>query len=188
MDFANVKKIVIPEGEVKQIESNGALFWKKMAFTNQVPISTDTDGAIYNGVGYKDDVRLSSTGGISPTAQNGTTVTGFIPWYGDSTVLRMKGVEWVSANTDGKHYYYNFYDADKNFLDYTSTSIYNGGNMDHIMTVTRDENGVETTTFNTEYVGYNAFIQNVRKAAYIRISARGKGADMIVTINEEMEL
>ena len=37
-------------------------------FTNQVPISTDTDGSIFNGVGYKDNVRLSSSGGISSSA------------------------------------------------------------------------------------------------------------------------
>jgi hypothetical protein len=49
MDFANLKSLTIPEGEVAEITCNGVTLWKAITFTNQVPISTDTDGSIFNG-------------------------------------------------------------------------------------------------------------------------------------------
>lgn len=156
-------------------------------FTNLVPTSTDTDGSIFNGVGYKDGVRLSSSGSVSGSAQAAGTTTGFIPWGGDTDVLRLKGVEWLNTySLGGQHYYVNFYDADKKFTDYFSAGMYSGGELDHIVTITRDENGVETFVFNHEYGTSNALLNNVHKSKYIRITAKGKGADMIVTINEEI--
>ena len=184
MNLAQVKKLVIPEGEVRRIEKDGAVLWRG-GYTNQVPLSTDTDGSIFNGTGYKDNVRLSSSGGISGSAQSGSTTTGFIPINGAADIIRMKGVEWVTA-TDGKHYYLNYYDANRTFLDYTSAAIYANGNMGHILTVTRDADGVETVVWNESYGTTNTLLQHVRKAAFVRITARGSGANMIVTVNEEI--
>ena len=179
MNFSAVKKLFIPEGEVKRITSNGVVLWK--GYTNLVPTSTDTDGSIFNGVGYKEDVRLSSSGGISGSAQAGSVTTGFIPWGGDTSWLRMGGVEW--AEESGKHYYVNCYDANKKFLDYFSAGEAPG--MTHICTVTR-EGGVTTIKFSETYGTTNTKLQYFRSAKYIRITAKGKGADMIVTINEEI--
>ena len=183
IDFSKVKKLLIPEGIVKEIVSAGVTLWQ--SFTNQVPISTDTDGSIFNGVGYKENVRLSSSGGISSSAQNGSVTTGFIPWYGDTTYLRMKGVEWLNAHTSG-HYYVNYYDANKKFLVYHSSGEYSGGGQNHVVTVTRDNNGIETIKWSETYGTTNTMLQSVRKAKFIRITAKGKGANMIVTINEEI--
>lgn len=185
MDFSSVKKIVIPEGEVKQIECNGVVLWKDITFTNLVPTSTDTDGSIFNDVGYKENVRLSSSGGISGSAQNGSVTTGFMPFYGDTSIIRLKGVEWKEATANyGGHYYVNFYDSNKNFLAWMSSGDHE--NYPHIYTVTRDANGVETFDFNESYGTSNSVLQAIRKASFIRITARGKGADMIVTVNEEI--
>lgn len=168
---------------MKKLLINGIEVWR--GFTNQVPISTDTDGSIFNGVGYKENVRLSSSGGISGSAQNGSVTTGFMPWYGDTTYLRMKNVEWknATANYDG-HYYVNYYDENKKFLVYLSSGEH--VHYTHVVTVTRDSNGVETIKWNETYGTTNTMLQNVRKAKFIRINAHGKGADMIVTINEEI--
>ena len=84
----------------------------------------------------------------------------------------------------GKHYYVTFYNASKGFLDYMSAQVQGGGDYDHFLTVTR-ENGVTTFVWNTDYGTTNVLFQNIRKAKFIRITAKGKGADMIVTINEE---
>ena len=184
MDFSQVKKITIPEGEVKQIAVGGTVLWKAITYTNQVPISTDTDGSIFNGVGYIENRRLSSSGGLSSSAQNGSVTTGFIPWYGDTTYLRMKDVIWESES--GKHYYVNCYDSSKKFLGYFSADNEASGNYDHIVTVTRDTNGVITIKFNESYGTSNSTLQYFRQAKFIRITAKGKGADMIVTINEEI--
>lgn len=186
MDFSQAKSLAIPEGEVVKItDAAGNVLWQAITFTNQVPISTDTDGSIYNGIGYKDNVRLSSSGGISSSAQNGSVTTGFIPWYGDTTYLRMKGVDWLDAGSEG-HHYINFYDENKKFLVYLATNEYNSGGWNHVVTVTQDANGVETVKWNEEYGTTNSTLQYVRAAKYIRITAKGSGANMIVTINEEI--
>lgn len=187
MDLSAYKKISIGGVALKKLAIDGVQVWKAQTYTNQVPISTDTDGSIFNGVGYKENVRLSSSGGISGSAQNGSVTTGFIP-FKVTDVMRLKGVEWVDTSAEsGKHYYFNYYDANKNFLAYMSASMYNHGEQfSHIFTATRDANGVETVVWNNEYGTTNATLQAVRQASYVRITARGKGADMIVTMNEEI--
>lgn len=183
MDLSAYKSLRINGVELVKLVIGGVVAWAKKTFTNLVPLSTDTDGSIFNGVGYKENVRLSSSGGVSGSSQNGSVTTGFIPWGGDTDVLRLKGVDWVHES--GKHYYVNFYNASKGFLDYMSAQVQGGGDYDHIFTVTR-ENGVTTFVWDTDYGTTNTFLQNVRKAKFIRITAKGKGADMIVTINEEI--
>jgi hypothetical protein len=188
MDFSVFKKLTIGGVELKQLFINGIQVWKAITFKNWVPLSTDTDGSIFNGTGYKENVRLSSSGGISGSAQNGSVTTGFIPWYGDTTYLRMKGVEWLNGNVSGtaNHYYINCYDGSKKFLDYLAAAEYRDGNFNHIVTVSRDANGIETIKFSETYGTTNAKLQHFRNASYIRITAVGKGANMIVTLNEEI--
>lgn len=195
IDFANIKSMAIPQGNVKMLRINGVMVWQSgasepdvpdvPAYTNRVPLSTDTDGSIYNGTGYKDNARLSSSGGVSGSAQNGSVTTGFIP-YSATDVVRMYGVEWLGATANyGGHFYINFYDSSKKFKTYVSAQAY-VGNYDHVIFITRDENGVETIITNAEYGSSNSFLNLVRQSSYIRITARGKGADMIVTVNEEI--
>lgn len=189
MDFSEVKAITIPEGEVTKITIGGNVVWEAITYTNQVPISTDTDGSIFNGVGYIENRRLSSSGGLSSSAQNGSVTTGFIPFpNGDKTIIRMKGVEWINANSKKSgHYYIYFYNANKGKIqDYQYLESPANGSS-HIVTITRDTSGVETIVFNQEYGSTNTFLNNIRSTAkFIRITAYGKGADFIVTINEEI--
>lgn len=191
MNFANVKSITIPEGKVARILSGNTVLWKAPpSYTNQVPISTDTDGSIFNGVGYIENRRLSSSGGLSSSAQNGSVTTGFIPFpTGDKTIIRMKGVDWVNAQSkQSGHYYLMFYDADKKVVDASNNRYESPATgQSHILTITRDTNGVETFDFNESYGTTNSLFQLIRnKAKFIRITVYGKGADMIVTINEEI--
>lgn len=183
IDFSAIKKLTIGGVALKQLFINGIQVWK--SFTNQVPLSTDTDGSIFNGVGYKENVRLSSSGGISGSAQNGSVTTGFIPFHGDGSVLRLKGVEWKDTHGNG-HHYLSYYDENKKHLTYLSADMYSGGTWNHVVTVTRDANGVETVVWNKDYGDTNSVLNGVRQAKFIRITARGKGTDMIVTINEEI--
>ena len=157
-------------------------------FTNRVPISEDTAaGSVFNGSGYIENKRLSSSGSLSGTAQNGSVTTGFIPFpNGDKTVIRMKGVEWLNAKSiqDG-HYYVTFYNESKGsegfYIEAPATSI------SHILTITRDADGIETFTFNQSYGSSNSFLNYVRNnAKWIRITAYGKGVDFIATIDEEI--
>lgn len=188
LDFSGVKGIVIPEGNVYKIELSGTVLWKRPA-KNWVPLSTDTDGSIYNGVGYKDNVRLSSSGGVSSSAQTGSATTGFIPFGGDTDIIRIKGGEWLNGynlSNLGHHYYINFYDANKQFLNGLSASAYAQLSLTHVIVITRDDNGVTTFDFNENYGTTNSLLQDVRNASYFRINTYGKGADLIVTVNEEI--
>ena len=188
MDLSLYERISIGGVEMKTLAIDGVQIWRQRIFTNQVPISTDTDGSVFNGVGYKENVRLSSSGGISSSAQNGTVTTGFIPFGGDTDVIRIKGVEWKSTTANyGGHYYISFYDSDKKHLTYLAAESYDSGDWDHVISVTRNEaTGVETFDFNENYGTTNLFLQDVRQASFFRISARGQGANFIVTVNEEI--
>ena len=190
MNLSGFKKLKIDGIELKKLTIDGVLAWAAKTFTNQVPISTDTDGSIFNKVGYIENRRLSSSGGLSGSAQNGSVTTGFIPFPdGDKTVIRMKGVEWLNAYPNyGGHYYIQFYRADKTVLgDYMYLASEDVATISHIVTVTRDANRVETVVWNQTYGNTNSFLNEVRTTAkFIRITAHGKGADMIVTINEEI--
>ena len=161
-----------------------------VSYTNLVPTSTDTDGSIYNGTGYKDDTRLSSSGGVSGTAQTGSVTTGFIPWT-SCGVIRIKGAVWDNAIAS-HHYYLNFYNADKSFnCGMTSRdAIVSAGSGDaysHIVRTYDEATGI-TTIDTSPCATYNSAITNAAKnASYFRINATGKGADLIVTVNEEIK-
>jgi hypothetical protein len=149
---------------------------------NQVPISTDTDGSIYNGTGYKDNARLSSSGGVSSTAQTGSVVTGFIPFSVDN-IIRMKGAEWVGATDKYQgHYYWGVYDSDKAKLGTLDSGSYSGGTYGTGITY---DATTGVTTFDMSNMS-NAFKEACVSAAYFRINAYGKGADLIVTVNQEI--
>jgi hypothetical protein len=75
------------------------------SYTNLVPTSKDASGAVYNGKGYKEKYRLSSSGEESQT--NGAVVSGFIPYSGQ--IIRAWGSTSANAGTSGN--YVGFYDA-----------------------------------------------------------------------------
>ena len=93
IDFSKYQRIKIPEGMVKTIKrkSDGLLLWKA-GYVNQVPLSTNADGSIYNnGKGYKTGYRVRS-GGAEQEKSN-ALCTGYIPVHGLS-VVRVSGT-WV---------------------------------------------------------------------------------------------
>lgn len=80
------------------------------AYTNQIPISTDTDGSVFNGVGYRKGYRLNSSG--SPSSQASTYITGFIPVHSGDTV-RFDGMELKEGSAPINEQRIAFYDANK---------------------------------------------------------------------------
>jgi hypothetical protein len=77
--------------------------------TNQISISTDTNGQIYNSVGYKNGVRWTSSGGGETPADN-MGITGFIP-IKSNDILRFANVSVVTNS------YVIYFDANKQVLD-----------------------------------------------------------------------
>ena len=183
MTDATVTPDTLAEG-VKAYDAKGNLITgiAKLAakFTNLVPKSTDTDGSVYNGTGYKDNARLSSSGGVSGSAQNGSVVTGFMP-YSSLGIVRIKGATWKGLTTSDGHFYINAYNASKSFLVAVAAtdSLAN--------TITAYDAGTGITTFDfTKLASSNSTRAHFANAKFIRINAKGKGADLIVTVNEEI--
>lgn len=183
IDFGSMKKLTVGGVVLKQLLIGGIQVWKS-GYKNWVPVSTTADGVtVYNGTGYKEGYRLSSSG--AEKTQTGAVLTGFIPAQkGD--VIRMAGAAW-GTTVSGGYCYLQVYNAafspvaqvnrymnegSTGLSNYDSTKI--DGAASRILT---DENGV--TTFDIAWKSGVAF-------SYFRISATGKGAEMVVTVNEEV--
>lgn len=80
------------------------------AYTNQIPISTDTDGSIY---GWKKGYRLNGSG--QTVAEADTYATGFIPLCSMDTV-RFAGMNLVEGSYTLSANRVAFYDADKTLI------------------------------------------------------------------------
>lgn len=73
------------------------------AMINQIPISMDSSGNVFNGTGYKEGYRLNSSGAEAALA--GYIVTGFIPFTRGQTIYVDKFDGSESSN--GGLYFYN---------------------------------------------------------------------------------
>lgn len=139
------------------------------SYTNQVPISTDANGQIYNGTGYKDGYRLNSSG--AEVAAAGKSVTGFMPFVvGDK--LHTRGIGW--NNTAASSNYIAFYNASKVCIQSVSEANYR---TNHTLTTNGDINGDIIAS------GWGI---DLSATAYIRISGVSSGADYIISKNEEI--
>lgn len=163
--------------------------WKS-GYKNWVKYAIDTDGSIYqSGKGYIDGYRLSSSGGLS--SQANTVTTGFIE-YQAGDLIRMSGVDWKPAITSETRYcYLAFYDSQFNVLGsincFNTTAMSSGYNglargicaFKNGINIPSIANGV--TTFD------NINFSDTSQIAYFRVNGYGSGAEMIVTVNEEIE-
>ena len=167
IDFSAVKAITIPEGKAKAInrESDGLLLWKGGS-KNWVAYSTEADGkTIFNGVGYKDNARLNSSAAV--VALDGYVTSGYIPAKHGDTV-RLKGLTWNSATNTGSY----FWTFDSTFTPMKSGRP-NNSSQDIVVS---EENGV-----------ISFYLQNYATGvAYVRLSSYGLGANMVITVNEEI--
>ena len=151
-----------------------AVATKIVSYTNQVPISTDADGNVYNGTGYKDGYRINSSG--AEAALSGFTATGFIPFTKGQTI-RIGG-EGITYNKYGC--LLMFYDLSKTVIANAGISYDKVGNTTY-GTWTTEKNSVFCLDPNDTYP--NKLSGN---SGYIRISANGSGANLIVTLDEKI--
>ena len=146
------------------------------SYTNLLPSATDTDGSVYNGVGWKKGYRLTSNG--APDSQNASYLTGFIPVkFGD--VVHLKNVKWQNGVTTGLNsgnQRVSFYDANKIHLGQTN-AIGLGGTLSGV----KDENGIWTQFTVKNWSGVD-----VGNAAYFRLNCAEISGDSIITVNEEI--
>ncbi len=178
IDYANIKNITIPEGDVKSITANGVVLWKK-GYKNWVKYSTESDGVtIYNGgLGYKNGYRIRSGGAEGETA-NGSC-TGFIPVKGGD-VVRLSGWDFSGA----------FNENAINVSDSTHTNIGQFTMIPAHYGIFSSYSSYSFSSVVEETTGVWKWIvpPTASGVAYIRISGYTikNGANMIVTLNEEI--
>ena len=150
------------------------------AYTNQISISIDTDGSVYNGVGYKADTYISSsTGAVS--SRTGIGATGFIP-IKEGDVIRFKDVGFNYSSANKANNRIATYDANKNFLKFINA--FNTYVLVDTCGGVRDAND-NWTQFKVVPDGSGTLF--APGFAYMRICAEGIGANSIITINEPIE-
>lgn len=149
-----------------------------IAYTNQIPISTDTDGSVYNGVGYQAGYRLGSGG--TPSAESSSYITGFIPCkVGD--VVRMKNITFQYGMTSGltsNNQRLSFYDSSKTHLLQINASGLGG-----IAAGIKGDDDI-WTQFTPQKTMSGVDCSDV---AYFRINAAYIGDDSIITVNETID-
>ena len=151
------------------------------AYTNQIPISTDTDGTIFNGIGYKQGYRINSSGNVADAASGSVSndwfVTGFIPVKGGD-IIRFSGA-YVEGNSGGVNN--RQYDSSKvaETLTFTPYSfIYN---------LEGTKNLFKACDYNNEEQRLYSFtLKDNVEAGYMRFTLLGNAADAVITVNEEI--
>ena len=172
--------LVLKESELKEL-SQEALAEKRNKGTkiiiveedaeNLVPLSTDSDGTVYYGRGYRNDCRLKSDGSVVEARH--LTVTGFIPCeYG----LKIGVVGWGANEilSDGGQYIGVFGE------DYSPIEIIQASSI--------LSNGVGTEK-NYKSIANEIVVDTSKRSLwsamkYIRVSCKNTGENIVVTVSE----
>lgn len=174
MDFTTLKKLTIGGVELKQLFINGVQVWKGANYTNQIPISTDASGNIYNGKGWKQNTRVDASGDVTVS---GYYSTGFIPCkVGD--VIRFENMPMPKGNS---HCRLVFYKSDKTRI--------NHANLNSSWYVGTCFSGVVDS--NNNYIQFTITSEKCAEmtggTAFIRITAQHIDDSSVVTINQVIE-
>ena len=146
------------------------------SYTNLLPSAIDTDGSIYNNIGWKEGYRITSSGALEE--YSGSYLTGFIPIkIGD--VVHLKNVKWQNGVTTGLNsgnQRVSFYDANKILLG-QANAIGLGGMLSGV----KDDNNIWT-----QFTVHNWSGVDLGNAAYFRLNCAEISSDSIITVNEEI--
>ena len=164
------KLYVLPDGYIYAYMAH-----EEYPFTNQIPLSIDTDKTVYNGFGYKSGYRINREG--LEVEQSGDAVTGFIPIkVGD--VLHFKNIDYKPGNTVSAGYL-AFYNG--NFENIQAARDTDG--LDAIGFVVDAYTTDETTGQLTSLTVRDKYNNGV---SYFRISSPQLDNTSIITLNEEI--
>lgn len=145
---------------------------KVVSYHNLVPKAVDSSGA---SAPYTDGLMLSSSGTTSE--DNHFTTTGFIPFDGAAVHIYRIGGEGITWNEYGARL--AWYNAD--FTLKGSVLSYNQLDKS-IYYPTKIDDPNAAVTFSTD-----ANVAPPHGAAYFRVSAKGKGENLVVTLDEKIE-
>ena len=145
-------------------------------FTNLVPLSINSDGSDYyvDGDGYDDDMYITSSGTMSE--KSGYVSTGYIPVSTGEKTIRVAG---DGISFDDTYCRIAFFDS--NFALLFEDTATNMGTSDYHGTVTEESATAMTLTIDNPVKMPDAY-----NAPYILVTAKGKGVDLIVTVDEKI--
>ena len=151
---------------------------EKGGITNWLSIATDENGAIYNSVGYKAGVRLSSTDGVTEKTADGFYLTGYIP-VPLNAIVRLQGI-----NCGGSSYgnYMCVYDAEKKYLAAPGANGLNEPARDCDATYET----IDGVTYLRQFTAKSTMLGSGFNGGYIRFGAVSISSDAIITVNEEI--
>ena len=144
-----------------------------LSVVNQLPISTDASGAVYNGTGFKENTYLSSGNEGSKT---GYYCTGFIPIDGAQTIYFKN----CDIQADQSYHRFSCYDENKAVIaNSTANTIQLANKGEAYVTMEFDTDGYMTKLTRGDSYG--------KQAKYFRFCCGYLGEDSIVTVNESIE-
>ena len=144
---------------------------KEVSYHNLVPTAVDSSGA---SAPYTDGKALSSSGATSD--MDGFMTTGFIPFDGGANHVYRIGGEGIAWNTYGCRI--AWYKADYSIKG-SPTNYDKIGVSIYYPTKVEDANAAAAFSTDTN-------VSPPQGAAYFRVSAKGSGANLIVTLDEEI--
>ena len=144
-------------------------------FTDVLATATDTDGTIYNGIGYKVGYRLSTDGTIITSGDNTYTLTGFMP----ITVGQKMYVEGMSLESVDDACRFLLYDSDKKVIQFVAGTLIKTG-TNYYIDYEETENGF--------WISPNK-VSNNNGTAFIRfnIFTRMIGDRPMIAVDEEIK-
>lgn len=169
------------------IEINISAVKQALPYTNQISVSTDVDGNIYNEIGYKENTRINSSHNAVATDTTHTNklfTTGIIP-IKKGDVFRFKNC-WIDPDATTTDYPQNaggcncpMYNAGKAILYAPSWIHFNGTTgAEYFSDIITDSDG-RVIGFTFSYAGGSDY-------AFIQFTLAGNAQDAVITINEEM--
>ena len=152
-----------------------------VSYNNLVSTSIDSNGSVYNGVGYLDG-KYMSNGAPSSSADSNATITGYIQINSISTtgdVYRFKGVGEPTAS------HTRMAICNSSFVKITETNSFLGSALLSFFTLTTETASDGTTVY---VVTVNDKIQHYfSNAQYFRFSFDGtSGSNLVITCNEKI--
>lgn len=148
-----------------------AVATKIVTYTNLVPTALDSSGA---SAPYTDGKYLGSSG--APSDMSGFVTTGFIPFDGGANHIYRIGGDGIAWNTYGCRI--AWYQANYS-LKGSPVSYEKIGSSIYYPTKVEDANAA--AAFSTD-----ANVAPPNGAAFFRVSAKGSGANLIITLDQEI--
>ncbi len=150
----------------------------KPNFTNLVPLSINPDGTDYNvdGDGYDNGVYVNSSG--AEAARKNSTLTGYIPVTTGAKTIRIAG-EGISI--DPIYTRIISYDANFKFLNgspYQNMGVQHSSGAYYQGKLIEEDSTVITLELEKGSI--------LASGVYLRVCINGDGADLVVTIDEEI--